>query len=345
MLKLVCERSGEHKVPKKSLKHEATGSRKCGCLFKLRGYVVKEENTWKLAIFNCVHNHEMLPYLVGNLLTGRLMENDKEIVRDLTKSSVKSKNILTNLKGKRKEFMENIKQVYNERHKFKKAKRGNLTEMQFLISKLEENKYVYFIREKCDSDTIQDIFWTHPQSVKFFNNFPTVLIIDSTYKTNVNMMSLFEIVGFTSTDMTYSVGPALTMATTNRVEGAHGIVKEYLTTSKGDLGVESYSGTSPKSPIPNETTNQRGFAVVSVSGDHNDVTTSKKGTNQRSQEKKFKSKPKVASTSQIPSSWETIDSQFPDSQSSPKKVFTTKTIQFCVILLKKQMKNRSSFRT
>ena len=76
------------------------------------------------------------------------MEGDKKIVHNLTNSSVKPKNILTNLKKKRKESMTNIKQVYNERHKFKKAKGGNLTEMQYLISKLEENQYVYYVREK-----------------------------------------------------------------------------------------------------------------------------------------------------------------------------------------------------
>ena len=37
MLKLVCERSGEHKVLKTKVKHEATRSRKCECLFKVRG--------------------------------------------------------------------------------------------------------------------------------------------------------------------------------------------------------------------------------------------------------------------------------------------------------------------
>jgi len=119
---------------------------------------------------------------------------------------VKPKNILTNLKKKRQESMTNINQVYNERHKFKKAKRGDLTEMQFLTSKLKENKYVYFIREKCESQTIQDIFWTHPTSVKLFNNFPTTLIMDSTYKTKFYKMPLFEIIGVTSTDMTYSIG-------------------------------------------------------------------------------------------------------------------------------------------
>jgi len=38
MLELVCERSGEHKVPKTKVKHEATRSRKCGCLLKVHGY-------------------------------------------------------------------------------------------------------------------------------------------------------------------------------------------------------------------------------------------------------------------------------------------------------------------
>ena len=91
------------------------------------GYVVRDDNAWKLDIINGVHNHEMVPYLAGHLLAGRLMEDDKKIVHDLSNSSVKPKIILTNLKKKRQESMTNINQVYNERHKFKKAKRGDLT--------------------------------------------------------------------------------------------------------------------------------------------------------------------------------------------------------------------------
>ena len=151
----------------------------------------------------------MVPYLAGCLLAGRLMEDDKKIAHDLMESSVKPKNILKNLKKKGRESLTNIKQIYNERHKFKKAKRGGLTEMQFLISKLEEKGHVYFIREKSKGQTLQDIIWTHPTSVKLFNNFPTVLIMDCTYKTNLYMMSLFEI---PSTYFTYSVGFAFMMS-------------------------------------------------------------------------------------------------------------------------------------
>jgi len=38
-LVLACEKSGEHKAPKKKFKLEETDSRKCGCLFRLCGYV------------------------------------------------------------------------------------------------------------------------------------------------------------------------------------------------------------------------------------------------------------------------------------------------------------------
>jgi len=43
MFRLVCERSGAHKVPeKKKPKHATTDSRKCGCLFMVSGYQSKQ---------------------------------------------------------------------------------------------------------------------------------------------------------------------------------------------------------------------------------------------------------------------------------------------------------------
>ena len=78
--------------------------------------------------------------------------------------------------------------------------------MQYLILKLEEHNYTYFSRTQSESTTIEDIFGAHPISVKLFNNFPTILVVDSTYKTNMYKMPMFEVVGVTSTDLTYSVG-------------------------------------------------------------------------------------------------------------------------------------------
>jgi len=81
-----------------------------------------------------------------------------------------------------------------------------MTELQYLISKLLEHQYVYYTRCNSEETTLEDIFFAHLESIKLLNTFSTVLVMDSTYKTNGYQMPLFEIVGCTSTKMTYSVG-------------------------------------------------------------------------------------------------------------------------------------------
>jgi len=51
----------------------------------------------------------MEPTFEGHVLAGRLKEDDKKIVRDLTKSKMIPRNILINLKNKRPHCMTNIK--------------------------------------------------------------------------------------------------------------------------------------------------------------------------------------------------------------------------------------------
>jgi len=135
------------------------GSRKCGCLFMVSGYLSRQTNEWKLNILNGVHNQVMEPALEGHMLAGRLKKDDKKIVRYLPKSKVVSNFFLLNLKSKRQDCMTNIKQVYNERQKIWMSNRGDKTVLQFLISKLEEHNYVYFSRTQSESTTIEDIFW------------------------------------------------------------------------------------------------------------------------------------------------------------------------------------------
>jgi hypothetical protein len=71
---------------------------------------------------------------------------------------------------------------------------------------LEDHKYFHKFRNVGESTELQDILWAHPDSVKLFNTFPTVLMMDSTYKTNWYKIPLFEIVGVTSTELDFNVG-------------------------------------------------------------------------------------------------------------------------------------------
>jgi len=50
---------------------------------------------------------------------------------------------------------------------------------------------------------VSDIFWTHPNSLKLLNAFSNILLMDSTYKTNNYRLPLPQIVGVTSTGLTF----------------------------------------------------------------------------------------------------------------------------------------------
>jgi len=131
MVTLQYERSGVYKPLKrrKKLNFEGTSSRKCDCPFRLRGYFEKNTNDWSLAMLNGIHNHELEPKLGVHLLAGKIKEEEKKRVFDMTKSLTLPRNILTDLKKKNKESVTNIKQVYNALTRWRKGIKGDKTEM------------------------------------------------------------------------------------------------------------------------------------------------------------------------------------------------------------------------
>lgn len=71
---------------------------------------------------------------------------------------------------------------------------------------MDDNNYVFRYRTCEGGVTVRDIFLSHHDSIKLFNMFPTVLILDSTYNTNKYRLPLLDMVGVTSTKKTYYVG-------------------------------------------------------------------------------------------------------------------------------------------
>src|ERR1044072_4594409 len=98
-----------------------------------------------------------------------------------------------------------IRQVYNEKYAYHKNKRSPLIEMQHLMRMMEDYRYAHWTSVEEDTKVVKAIFWSHPISTQLFNLFPTVVLIDSTYKTNRYRILLLEMVGVTSTHMTFTI--------------------------------------------------------------------------------------------------------------------------------------------
>ncbi|KAL5133588.1 hypothetical protein HKD37_03G006884 [Glycine soja] len=141
-------------------------NRKYGCPFKLRAKLVVGGEGWIVKLICGSHNHELAKSL-----------DKKIIVVDMTKSMVKSRNMLLTLKEHNVYSYTTIKQIYNARNAYCSSIRGNV---------------------------IRDIFWSHLDAVQLTSDCNLVFLIDNTYKTNRYMLSLLDIVGVTPTWMTFS---------------------------------------------------------------------------------------------------------------------------------------------
>ena len=198
------ERSGKYRKYKTNLEVSITGTRKYDCPFRLRDKPIKGEEGWVLKVICRLTNHELANTLVSHPYAGRLRPNEHALVVDMTKSQVKPKNILLTLKEKNEDNVTTLKQLYNTRYTYKRSVRGSRIEMHQLMMLLECDNYIHWHRCHESSRVVSDIFWTHPDSLKLLNPFSNVLLMDNTYKKNKYRLPLLEIVGVTSTGLTFS---------------------------------------------------------------------------------------------------------------------------------------------
>ena len=118
---LGCERSGRYRQYKDALARK-TGTKKCGCPFRLRGRPVRNGDGWKVNVVCGFHNHEVIETAIGSTYAGRLSGEEKSLVDDLTRSNYKPKDILQTLKERNEENLTSIKQIYNLRQQLKRSR-------------------------------------------------------------------------------------------------------------------------------------------------------------------------------------------------------------------------------
>ncbi|KAK2634898.1 hypothetical protein Ddye_029690 [Dipteronia dyeriana] len=128
---------------------------------------------------------------------------------DMSKSEVKPKNILYTLQNRDIHNVSTMKTIYNACYKYKVVEQADRSQIQQLMSKLNEHNYIEWHQSQEDIDCITDLFWAHRSTFELLQAFPRVLIMDCTYKTNKYRYPLLEIVTVTSTNLTFYVGITL----------------------------------------------------------------------------------------------------------------------------------------
>ncbi|XP_057429902.1 uncharacterized protein LOC130723010 [Lotus japonicus] len=205
VITLRCERGGKYTPAAQVLKRSSTGTKKCGCPFQLRARHSMVDGRWKVIVHSRIHNHDTAEILQGHSFVGRLNSDEKAMVGSMIEKRVKPSDMLIALREKNPNNLTRIKQIYNEKQAYNRIKRGPFSEIQHLMKLLESDKYAHWSRVEGGSNVIKYLFFAHPDSIHLFNEFSTVVLMDSTYKINRYMIPLLEMVRVTSTNMTYSI--------------------------------------------------------------------------------------------------------------------------------------------
>ncbi|OVA14298.1 hypothetical protein BVC80_9021g23 [Macleaya cordata] len=221
IIELGCERGGVYKTHKKKDYKPKTGlkrkressSKKCGCPFKLRSRCIAE-NKWNLRVRCGSHNHEVANSLTGHAYVARLKEDEEQLVVQLTASGARPREVLTALKERNKDNHSTIRTIYNARARLRLHETEGRPIMQQVIKLSTQYHYVEWHRRDEEMDEVKDIFWAHPESTLLAQCFPSVLMVDFTYKTNRFKVPLLHVVGVTSTGRSFTVAYAFIDADT-----------------------------------------------------------------------------------------------------------------------------------
>jgi len=93
----------------------------------LRGKPVKDGEGWIVQLLYVSHIHDLTDTLVGHPYAGRLTDEEKTMLVDMTKSAVKPRNSLLTLKEHNENNVMTINQVYNVIIVYRRSQRGHRT--------------------------------------------------------------------------------------------------------------------------------------------------------------------------------------------------------------------------
>jgi hypothetical protein len=105
-----------------------------------------------------------------------------------------------------------IKDIYNEKLKYKKEKLAGLTPTQALLKQREtyegpeHEKYEYSFQ--LNGNRVSHLFFMHPDSIRMLQQHPNVILLDCTYKTNRFRMPMLHLTGVTSMNKNYELAYA-----------------------------------------------------------------------------------------------------------------------------------------
>ncbi|XP_074266996.1 protein FAR1-RELATED SEQUENCE 5-like [Silene latifolia] len=207
----VCRMGGRGLVNKDadSLMRANTVTAWCKCKFQMKAVEI-QENKWKLVMRSGFHNHPLTLYCDSDRYFAKFDEEELAYIDARVRTHVRPAIISAGLHQRNPEKSRpNRRQIYNRSQKVRAEERDGRNPAQQMLALTVQHKYVHYWVTDQETDELTHVFMAHPEAVEMFRSYYYVVLIDSTYKTNLYRLPLVEMVGVTPVGKSFVIVYAL----------------------------------------------------------------------------------------------------------------------------------------
>jgi hypothetical protein len=179
-----------------------THTRRTSCEFEIVCSSMK--GVWAVRKISGSHNHELGGNLAGHAMKHRLSELEKAKVRTLNGQSLAPKDILYILRKEFSNIHSTAREIYNKLVVARAEELKGRRPIEVLVEPISCSDY--FNKVRLVENVVDCVFFMHQSLVSMCQTFDTVFLLDYTYKTNKFGMPLLNVVGITSTYVTFNAG-------------------------------------------------------------------------------------------------------------------------------------------
>ena len=187
---LTCAHGGKYKNSREYLTEESRkrqrSSRVMDCPFSAiiqRIAATGDQWEWHINFDRVDHNHDKNQALLSYPAARKLQLQEQETVKSLTDVAATPKIILAALRQTNADRPLIPRDIYNERAKIRNNRLNGRTPIEMLLDHLHVNGIEHNYT-RSSNGCITKLFFAPTKAVALAKEFPTVLLMDSTYKTN-----------------------------------------------------------------------------------------------------------------------------------------------------------------
>ncbi|KAF7133193.1 hypothetical protein RHSIM_Rhsim09G0181600 [Rhododendron simsii] len=236
-----CDRGGKFRctVPLDEMK-KISATRLINCPFEVWGKK-KVGECWKVVIKNASHNHELSSEISGHPYCRRFSQEEMLSIKQMTLAGIPPRQILTSLRKSNPNCKAIARTVYHAKANITKEVLAGRTMIQALFEELGQGEFSFDV-EREDWETFL-LTWTNliesPDESSFNEAWH---LIEVQYKEKEYVLNYIKNIWLPFKERFVNAWtgkhPHFGNRVTSRVEGAHAMLKKYLTVSTGNLREE-----------------------------------------------------------------------------------------------------------